>query len=200
MTQTNVPLQVRLNLTDGSIFSYCQTDPEIAAQTVARMDPIKVFDQSYVSIDTMSGVEIFPAANVARVEIVSQIPLHLPHLRPDTTVRGIGEATFAKLYQPETNPDLRRPAVWKPGEDFHGFARIQLQGGWLTHLEIKTKVSVALDQKQLLVMMLRAKCIYYAHEDGSVHFLNPATILRAQAVPGQPEIAPHAWRMEPAEG
>ena len=117
-------------------------------------------------------------------------------------LREISRERFDELLSPENESNLLRTQdrtrTHQPGDRLEGVAVVTMQGGDEIMLHILREIAPVLEQRMLVDAIFKRKSIFFPCE-GGVHFINVSKITRIHVMPGQPHLAPNAWRTEPAE-
>ena len=64
------PLTIRVHLTDGSVHSFTQTDPEINEKLWQSLEPARLFAQRRIIVGSEHSKSVFIATEITRVDFV----------------------------------------------------------------------------------------------------------------------------------
>lgn len=192
-------LDLRVHLADGSSYAFQQPDPEACRKSLERFEPHKLFAQPYFSIEGADRVTLFPSSRITHLDLsLDPDPgWSMIGRDPETNIQEISGADFKSILGSAAGAGLTRRAR-TPGEEFYGFVLFLLAGHAELILELHTRVAIVPEQKRMLEWLTGKNTLFFPRAAGGYVFINPAQILRLDILPGQPSIAPLAWRAEPA--
>ncbi|MCE5230404.1 hypothetical protein LLG95_12535 [bacterium] len=198
MTTKSSCLEIRVHLVDGSVCAYAQSDPDANKNMMEGFEPLRLFSQPYFAVESIDGVTVFPCSKIARVEMFPDPdPGWVVGPRfPNTRVREVTRADLERALTGDEGAELIRKNR-APGENFHGFVVLMMADAAEVVIEIQTRVAFVPDQKLFLEMLSGLNTMFFPGNSGGYVFVNTANLMRMNILPGQPDIAPRAWRAEP---
>lgn len=196
MNADTLNIAMTIHLVDGTVHSYRQTDAKLNRKFLEKFEPQKLYAQPYFAIEDSSSVTVFPTARIAWIECRIEPDPHFAFMAQGPSIQKVTRAELdSALAGPEAS-DLMRHAR-QPGEDFKGFIVFTMIGDSELIFEIQTKVAQTLDQRGMMNRIYEQPTISLPAGDAGCIFVNPSNLMHIKALPGQPNIAPLAWRAEP---
>jgi hypothetical protein len=180
------------------VCAYTQADAQANQKLLETFEPMKLFSQPYFAVESSDGVSVFPCSMIARVELVADPDpgWAIGSRFPATQIREVTRAEMERAFSGGEGAELIRKSR-SSGEDFRGFVVLMMTDAEEVIIEINTRVAVVPDQKLFLETLRGLNTLFFPAAGGGYIFVNTANLLRMNILPGQPNIAPRAWRAEP---
>jgi hypothetical protein len=176
--------------TDGHQYHFRQADGEGLEHAIELLRETKVFSQRNLVFHTHGALVTFPSSAVSRLDIVTSYPITENFL---PTWRGAREICGAEFFEQRDAilNDLAAWALQREGGSFPVINSVYSLGGYQTHLLFDITRSEDTPPRHFTdfdVSMIAQHApppVYTIHRcDGGVSFLNTATIVRFQRIPG----------------
>lgn len=194
-------LEIAVRLVDGTVNRFAQSDTALIMANIERVNPRKLYEEPHITIECSEGVLIYPTSGVVRIDFTMDFEpdWSLPHL--NTAFKELTQEEFNALYTPEKDASLLREKSFSPGDEFHGLVHLSLAYNADAYFEVKTKLhEIRMEQGMVLSSVLKGSTISFPSAGGGYAFLNLANVLRFDLLPGQPDIAPKAWKLRWIDG
>ncbi|MEN6625776.1 MAG: hypothetical protein ABFD69_06055 [Candidatus Sumerlaeia bacterium] len=190
-------IETQIQMVDGTIHTFCQTDPEANRGFLERFVPAKLYSSPYFAIEDALGISVFKTSKIEVMDMQIDPAPRWPGLQEGARVREISRTEFDRILGGAEGAEIKRQAR-TPGEDFKGYVVMTFDSGKELILETQTKVALIHDQKHALNKILDMPTICLPINENRFLLINGANLLHLRITPGQPNIAPTAWRAEPS--
>jgi len=183
-------LEYVVSCTDGHRYRFRQPDGGLPGNTIELLHRTKAFTQKNLVFHTEGGLVTFPSMAVARLDLITDWPLNNQFA---ATWRNAREMCSLEAMQ-EREVILHNPEEWQRRRATGKFSVINIfhsLGGYETHLLFDIVMPEGSAPGQLtdfdegMMVQHAPPPAYVIHRcDGGVSFLNTATVVRMQRIPG----------------
>jgi hypothetical protein len=187
-------MEIRIHTQSGSVETFCQENPALAASILKRIQSTKVFAANIITIAGDYSLTTFVASQVNRVDLIGEeLPLW-KYPEDILDVVELSEDEFRErshLDDPARLERRRRPK--QTGESALGFVEVETTGGIPVLLAAKFKVGLPTERLQRLRTLFSAAAVHFRMRQGGVAILNLRNLVRVAFYPG-PDVTPiDAW-------
>lgn len=191
---SSIELEVRM--IDGTSHHFSQSEASQIEKFLTVFQPNKIFSQGTFVAETDRSVLILPTANIVSFEFVMDANPGWRLSAPEAKMRRLDKTEFQELFKTQTDPKLARGGEMKQGDTYYGFIHINLAPSKHLVLEVEAEIGTAMDQRSLVTHLFNSPAIVLGEGSGRISIINPSHVLRIDLYPGQPNIAPFAFKTE----
>ena len=196
------PLEIQLHLEDGRITRFVQHDAAQAQDTLAHVQPTKLFGQKVLLLGDGGSMSAFQLDKVVRVDLITTETPDYPFYNGVLDIQQITPDEFHERFHSETFMALRDIALAHPGDPLTVFSEMELVNGERVFMQVCVQVSqrTPLEQGLFVSQLFGAHGLHGRRRGGGVVILNPASIVRFTLYPAPPSLPPGAWQAARVQG
>ena len=187
-------MEIRIHTQGGSVESFFQDDPTLAARILKGIHPAKMFTGDIITIAGDYSLTTFDASKVTRVDFITEDFASWKHPGDILDVVELSEDEFRErshLNDPSRLEPRRSPK--QTGEFAVVFVDVEMTGGTRIFLCAKIRVGLPAERLPLLRTLFCAAAVHFRLRQRGVGILNLKNLIRFTFNPG-PERAPiDAW-------
>jgi hypothetical protein len=187
-------MEIRIHTQSGSVETFFQDDPALAAEMLKAIRSTKVFANTLITIAGEYSLTTFVASNINRVDLVTVEFAAWKYFGGILDVVEISKDEFRErshLDDPARQEPRRSPK--QPGELAAVFVEVEMTGGSRIFLAAKIKVGLPVERLQLLRTQFSAAAIHFRMRPQGTGVLNLKNLVRFTLNPG-PDVTPgDAW-------
>jgi len=184
-------LQIRVGLVNGANVRFQQDDSVLATKCVGRLHPDRIFAHSTVVLGGGHHVAAFPTAQIAHVEVRSELLPDWPFGANLESVELLNGDRFQRGIEAIADVSRRELRV-ASGEEVSGYALLESRGGFHYRLALRARALPTSARAGSLARILDGKVLYARDRDGNAFLINIANVVSLRIYPGMPELPPHA--------
>lgn len=187
-------MDIVVYLKNGQVHNFSQGDPALAQATLAEIQPNRLFSaSSSLILGSGASCMFLNSSAISRIDVITDQPIAIqPTIRDEATVME-NEDAFR----------LRATAATKafhdgvaPGEEYLGYMRFELAGGFHLMIELKRLLQQQLQFFTNLHRLFDGSAMCFQHPRGGAVILNVANLVSVEAAPGFAEYPKGAWQVE----
>jgi hypothetical protein len=187
-------MEIRIHTQSGSVETFFQDNPALAASILKSVQSTKVFATNIITIAGDYSLTTFVASRVNRVDLIDADPLLWKYPDDILDVVELSEDEFrdrSHLNDPGRLEPRRRPK--QTGEFARVFAEVDMAGGPRICLAARFKVGLPAERLQRLRSLFSAAAVHFRMRQGGTAILNLKNLVRFTLHPG-PDVTPiDAW-------
>ena len=187
-------MQILIHTSEGSVETFFQDNPALAARILKGIQPAKVFAADIITIAGDYSLTTFVASRVNRIDLVTEDLLPRKYPTDILDVVELSEDEFRKrshLDDPARLPRRRSPK--QTGELAVVFVEVEMTGGIRIFLAAKIKVPLEAERLHRLHLLFSAPAVHFRLRPAGTALLNLKNLVRTTFHPG-PDITPiDAW-------
>jgi hypothetical protein len=187
-------MEIRIHTCGGSVETFFQDSPALAAGILKEIQPAKVFTGDIITIAGDYSLTTFVASRVNRVDLVAE---DLPLWEQPTDILDVVELPEDEFRErshvndPARLERRRRPK--RTGEFAVVYVEVEMTGGTRIFLVAEIQVAVEAERLQRLHMLFSAPAFHFRLLQGGISILNLKNLVRFTFNPG-PDVTPiYAW-------
>ena len=187
-------MDIRIHTQGGSIETFLQDNPALAARILKGIQPSKVFAGNIITIAGDYSLTSFVASRVNRVDLFAE---DLPLWKHPTDILDVVELSEDEFRERSHLNDParleRRRSPKRTGELAAGFVEVEMTGGNRIFLAVEIKVPFEAERLPRLHMLFSAPAVHFRLPQGGTSILNLKNLVRVTFNPG-PDVTPiNAW-------
>lgn len=192
------PLTIRVHLTDGSVHSFIQPDPEINEKLWQTIEPARLFAQRRIIVGSEHSKSVFIATEIARVDFIhgSFERWEFPHGYTD--IVELSEAEFrqhARLDEPSQM--IRRDRPNPVGDLLVSFIKLHLRGSAPLFVMVEIFAKLPAENQAVMQFLLSKTGVHMRLRGGGIGVVNLANLAGYTTYPGVAQIPADSWLAEP---
>jgi len=187
-------MEIRIHTQGGSVETFFQDDPSVAARIVNGIQTTNVFAADVITIAGDYSLTTFVASQVNRVDLIAEdLPLW-EQAADILDVIELPEDEFRERSHVNDPSRLeRRRSPKRTGEFAVVYVEVEMTGGSRIFLAAEIQVAVEAERLQRLHMLFSAPAFYFRLLQGGISILNLKNLVRFTFNPG-PDVTPiFAW-------
>lgn len=187
-------MEIRIHTQSGSVQTFFQDDPTLAASILKSIQSTKVFATNIITIAGDYSLTSFVASQVNRVDLMGEnLPLW-KHPEDILDVVEFSEDEFRERSHLNDPARLeRRRTPKQTGEFALVFVEVEMAGGTRVFLAAKIKVGLPVERLQRLRTLFSAAAVHFRIRQAGTAILNLKNLVRFTLHPG-PDVTPiDAW-------
>ena len=187
-------MEIRIHTQGGSVETFFQDNPALAARILNGIQPIKVFAADIITIAGEYSLTTFVSSRVDRVDVITKDPVPWKHPTDILDVLELPEDEFQeRSHMNDPARRRRRRSPKQTGEVAAVFVAVEMTGGNRIFLAAKIKVALEAERLHRLHLLLSAPALHFRLRQGGNAILNLKNIVRFTFHPG-PDVTPiDAW-------
>ena len=187
-------MEIRIHTCGGSIETFFQDNPALAASILKGIQSTKVFASNIITIAGDYSLTSFANSRVNRVDLVAEDLAPWKHPDDILDVVELSEDEFRErshLNDPARLESRRSPK--QTGESAAVFVEVEMTGGTRIFLAARIKVGLPAERLQRLRTLFSAAAVHFRMREGGTAVLNLKNLVRFTLNPG-PDVTPiDAW-------
>lgn len=191
---------IRVQLSDGSMESFTQSDEMKAKAIWDNLDPARLFGQKRLIIAGTHSKSVFVTAEIVRIDFPEPSEWRWSFPEGFFDVVELSEAQFRKrahLDEPELRP--RREDRTAAGGPLVSFLKLTFRSGPPIFLMVELSVKLPVENHSFVRFLLSKTVFCVRRSDGGLSIVNLAELTTYTAFPGVAQIPADALLAEPAE-
>jgi len=187
-------MEIRIHTCGGSIETFFQDNPALAASILKGIQSTKVFATNVITIAGDYSLTTFAASRVNRVDLITEGLASWKQPDDILDVVELSEDEFRERSHLNDPARLeRRRSPKKTGECAAVFVEVEMAGGTRIFLAAKIKVALPAERLQRLRTLFSAAAVHFRMRQGGTAILNLKNLVRFTLNPG-PDVTPiDAW-------
>jgi len=187
-------MEIRIHTCGGSIETFFQDNPALAASILKGIQSTKVFATNVITIAGDYSLTTFAASRVNRVDLITEGLASWKQPDDILDVVELSEDEFRERSHLNDPARLeRRRSPKKTGECAAVFVEVEMAGGTRIFLAAKIKVALPAERLQRLRTLFSAAAVHFRMRQGGTAILNLKNLVRVTFYPG-PDVTPiNAW-------
>ena len=189
---------VRVQLTDGSVESFTQTDEVTARKTWGSIDPVRLFNQPRLVIAGAYSKSVFVGSEIVRIDFVQHFCPCWEFPQGYSDVVELPEADFRKnahLDEPELMP--KREQCTPVGDLLVSFLKLHFKKTPPLFLMVEFSVKLPIENQSFMRFLLSKTGFHMRLRGGGVGVVNLAQLSSYTVYPGVAQVPADAWFAEP---
>jgi len=189
---------VRVQLTDGSVESFTQTDEAIARKTWESIDPVRLFTQPRLVIAGAYSKSVFVGSEMVRIDFVQHFCPCWEFPQGYSDVVELSEADFRKnahLDEPELMP--KREQCTPVGDLLVSFLKLRFKKTPPLFLMVELSVKLPIENQSFMRFLLSKTGFHMRLRGGGVGVVNLAQLSSYTVYPGVAQVPADTWFAEP---
>jgi len=187
-------MEIRIHTCGGSVETFSQDNPALAARILKGIQPAKVFAGNIITIAGDYSLTSFVASRVNRVDLISE---DLPVWRHPPDILNVVELFEDEFRERSHLNDParleRRRSQKQTGEFAMVFVEVEMTGGNRIFLAAEIQVALEAERLQRLHMLFSAPAVHFRLLQEGISILNLKNLVRFTFNPG-PDFTPiNAW-------
>ena len=186
-------MEIRISTQSGSVETFFQDDPALAARMLKGIVPAKVFTGDAITIAGEYSMTTFATSRVNRVDLIGE---ELPDWKYPAYFVDVVELSAdefrerSHLNDPAQLERRRRPR--KAGESAVIYVEVEMAGGSRIFLAAEGKIPLEAERLHRLHMLFSAPAVHFRMAQG-VAILNLKNLVRFTCNPGPDRTPIDAW-------
>jgi hypothetical protein len=192
------PLTIRVHLTDGSVHSFVQPDPEINERLWRTLEPARLFAQRRIIVGSEHSKSVFIAAEIIRVDFVHGSFERWEYPHGYTDIVELSEAEFhrhARLGEPSQM--VRRDRPNPVGDLLVSFIKLHLRGSQPLFVMVEIFAKLPAENQGVMQFLLSKTGVHVRLRGGGISVVNLANLAGYITYPGVAQIPADSWLAEP---
>jgi hypothetical protein len=187
-------MEIRIHTCGGSVETFVQDDPALAARILKGIQATKVFTGDTITIAGEYSLTTFVASRVNRVDLISEDPPLWKYPTDIIDAVELSEDEFRERSHLSDPARLeRRRTPKQTGESALVFGEVEMVGGTRIFLAAKFKVGLPAERLQRFRSLFSAAAVHFRMRQGGNAILNPKNHVWFTLNPG-PDVTPiGAW-------
>ena len=189
---------VRVQLTDGSVESFTQTDEVTARKTWGSIDPVRLFNQPRLVIAGAYSKSVFVGSEIVRIDFVQHFCPCWEFPQGYSDVVELSEADFRKnahLDEPELMP--KREQSTPVGDLLVSFLKLGFKKTPPLFLMVEFSVKLPIENQSFMRFLLSKTGFHMRLRGGGIGVVNLAQLSGYTVYPGVAQVPADAWFAEP---
>jgi hypothetical protein len=187
-------MEIRIHTQGGSVETFFQDDPSVAARIVNGIQTTNVFAADVITIAGDYSLTTFVASQVNRVDLIAE---DLPLWEQPTDILDVVELPEDDFRERSHVNDParleRRRSPKRTGEFAAVFVEVEMTGGSRVFLAAEIQVALEAERLPRLHMLFSAPAVHFRLLQGGISILNLKNLVRFTFYPG-PDVTPiDAW-------
>ena len=187
-------MEIRIHTKAGSVESFFQRDPALAAQILHGTRPANIFAADHITIAGDYSLTVFATSRINRIDFITEEfdPWDFPADILDMV--ELSEAEFRQRSHLKDPARLeKRTNPRQPGECAVVFLDVELAGGERIFLAAEIMVSLPAERLQRLHLLFSAPALHCRLLHGGTAVLNLGNLVRFTLYPGPDHAPDKAW-------
>jgi hypothetical protein len=187
-------MEIRIHTCGGSVETFVQDDPALAARILKGIQATKVFTGDTITIAGEYSLTTFVVSRVNRVDLISEDPPVWKYPTDIIDVVELSEDEFRERSHLSDPARLeRRRTPKQTGESALAFGEVEMVGGTRIFLAARIQVGLPAERLQRLRTLFSAVAVHFRMRQGGTSVLNLKNLVRFTLIPG-PDVTPsNAW-------
>jgi hypothetical protein len=184
-------LEIHAHLTDGSVRTFTQSDPQECKFILESLNPSHTFNGPRLLIAGERSMSLLRCAQITRLDCLTDFSPDWRHLGGIQEMVVIPESSFGSL------PPERRVRVVEEGEQYTVQGRWRFVTGECLHIEITGRARPRMDRAAVIGKILSEVGMWARLPEGGFTLINMSTVTAVDLIPGAPEAPQDAWIADP---
>jgi len=187
-------MEIRIHTESGSVETFFQDSPALAAPILKGIQSTKVFASNIITIAGEYSLTTFTTSRVNRVDLIDEDLPVWKHPEDILDVVELSEDDFRERSHLNDPARLeRRRTPKQTGEFALVFVEVEMTGGTRIFLAAEIRVGLPAERLQRLRTLFSAPAVHFRMRQGGTAILNLKNLVRFTLNPG-PDVTPiDAW-------
>ncbi len=187
-------MEIRFHTSGGSIETFSQHDPALAAQILNGVQCSKLFAVDIITIAGDYSVTTLATSRINRVDFITKNFAPWKHPADVLDVFELSEDEFRERSHLDKPARLeQRQTPRRTGDSPVFFVEVEMTGGDRIYLAAKIKVPFEAERRHRLRMLFSAPAVHFRLRQGGHSILNLKNVVQTTFTPG-PDVTPiDAW-------
>ena len=193
-------LTLRFHLTDGSVYSFAQTDDAVARKLWDDVDPARLFARPRIVVGSEHSKAVFVSAEIIRVDFLHDSFQCWEFPGGYSDIVELSEEEFRKhAHLDEPALMVKREQGTPVGDLLVSFVKLQMRGARPLFVMIEVPVKLPAESQSFMQFMLSKAAVHMRLRGGGTGVVNLANLVAYTVYPGMAQIPADAWIAEPAQ-
>ena len=187
-------MEIRIHTKEGSVETFVQDDPILAARIWKNIQPRTVFADEIITIAGDYSLTTFVASQINRVDFVTKEFAPWKYPLDILDVLELSEEEFRERTHLNDPARLeKRQSPQESGECTLMFGEVEMAGGERIYLVARIMVALPAERLQRLHTLFAAPAVHFRLPQGGVAILNLKNLVRVTFHPGPDRAPSNAW-------